>query len=273
MLNKVEVRNVQGELLTFVLDDVSDGYVVEDVGGLDPVKATLVSSSFASLDGTQYQSAKRENRNITFQIGLEPDYITETVSDLRQRIYQYFMPKESVDLRFFDSNGLEVDISGRIESCQNAMFTKEPAVDISIVCFNPDLYDRTPVEISGNTVSTTIETLVEYPGTVETGIVFVLNVNRTISEFTIYHRLPNDEIRILDFSAPLVSGDVLRISTVPGSKGATLTRSGTTSSILYGISPQSNWTAFMRGDNYIRVYAVGAAIPFEIEYITKYGGL
>lgn len=273
MLNKVEVRNSQGELLTFQLEDVSDGFVVEDIGGLDPVKATLVSTSFAQLNGTQYQSSKRENRNITFKIGLEPDYFTTSVADLRQRLYDYFMPQTSVDLRFFDSKPLEVDISGRVESCQNSIFTKEPAVDISIVCFNPDFYDRTPVEINGNTVSTTVETLVNYAGNVEAGIVFTLNVNRTISEFTIYHRLPNDEIRILDFSAPLISGDVLRISTVPGSKGATLIRSGTTSSILYGISPQSNWTEFMRGENYIRVYAVGAAIPFKIEYITNYGGL
>jgi hypothetical protein len=71
----------------------------------------------------------------------------------------------------------------------------------------------------------------------------------------------------------LVAGDVLSINTVTGSKGATLTRAGVESSVLYGISPQSSWLELMPGVNTIRVYATGAAIPLSIEYINRYGGL
>lgn len=273
MLTKVEVRTSQGNLLNLPLDDVSAGLVVENIEGLDPVKATIVSSSFARLDGTQYQSSRREARNVKFRLGLEPDYITDSVSDLRSRLYGFFMPKSEVSLRFIMSSGLSVDIPGRVESFETPLFTKEPAVDISIVCFDPDFVDPTLVTMSDFSTALETEILVPYSGTVETGVVFSLLVDRVVSEFTIYHRPPDDTFRTLDFSTPLSAGDVLTISTVSGAKGATLTRAATDSSVLYGISPQSNWIELMPGDNYIRVYAAGAAIPFTIDYTTKYGGL
>jgi hypothetical protein len=112
-----------------------------------------------------------------------------------------------------------------------------------------------------------------YDGEVETGFVFTLNVNRTLSEVTIYNTTPNEGIRSLDFSGSLVAGDVLVINTITGSKGATLTHLGASSSVLYGVSPQSSWLDLKPGSNQLRVYAVGAAIPFTIAYTTKYGGL
>jgi hypothetical protein len=273
MLTKVETRTAQGALLSLPLGDVSGGAFIEDIDGLDPVKATIVSSSFAGLDGVQYQSSRRESRNILLKLGLEPDYSVETVWDLRSRLYNFFMPKAQVYLRFFLASGLVVDISGRVESFEAKMFVQNPTADISIICFNPDFVDLDSVTFSGSTTSTTAESLITYDGSVDSGILFTLNVDRVLSEFAIYHKPPNDELRIMEFSAPLSAGDVLEISTVPGAKWATLTRAGSESSILYGVSPQSNWTELEHGDNYIRVYAEGAAIPYTIEYTNKYGGL
>jgi hypothetical protein len=269
----VEVRTAQGLLLSLPLDDVSDGFVLKDVGGLGPVNATIVTSSFAQMDGTQYHSASREDREITITLEFESDYVTNTVHDLRQRAYKFFMSKRWIGLRFYDSGGLEVDIQGVVKTCEPSIFTKEPGVDVTIICPNPDFYNRVPEVKTGNSTSSTTETLIDYIGSVETGITFVLNVNRTLSAFTIYHRAPDGTIRIMDFSAPLVNGDVLTIGTVIGNKGASLNRLGTISSILYGISPQSNWLQLDQGNNYIRVYATGAAIPYTITYTDKYGGL
>lgn len=272
-LTKVEVRTAQGTLLSLPLEDVSDGFVLTDVGGLGPVNATIVTSSFAQMDGTQYHSASREDREITISLEFESDYITNTVHDLRQRAYKFFMPKRWIGLRFYDSAGLEVDIQGVVKTCEPSIFTKEPGVDVTIICPNPDFYNRVPIVMAGNSTSGTTETLINYLGTVETGITFTLNVNRTLTAFTIYHRAPDGTLRIMDFAAPLANGDVLTIGTVVGSKGASLNRFGTVSSVLYGISPQSNWLQLDEGNNYIRVYAVGAAIPYTISYTDKYGGL
>jgi hypothetical protein len=273
MLTMVEVRTSQGALLSLPLDDISAGLLVGDIEGLDPVKATLVSSSFARLNGEQYHSSRRETRNVKFRLGLEPDYISATVQDLRMRLYTFFMPRSVVNLRFYMSDGLIVDIQGRVESFETPLFTKEPAVDISIICFDPDFVDPVPVTLSGASAITDQQTHIQYAGTVETGIKFVFRPNRALSEFTFYHTPPDGTIRSLDFSTPLLAGDVLTISTISGEKGAIRTRAGANSSVLYGISPQSNWIEFTPGDNQIRIYAEGAAIPFDIEYTTKYGGL
>lgn len=272
-LYKVDVINAAGTLLTLELADISDGLLLADIGGLDPVKATLVSSGFAKLDGEQFHAARREPRNITMKIELRPDFVTTTAAGLRSQLYNFFMPKSPVTLKFYMDDGLTVTISGYIETCESDMFTQKSIVDISIMCFNPDLVDIVTQSISGSTVSTTTETPLTYNGTVETGIVLTLSVNRTVTDFTIYHRTPDGTLRQLDFSYPMVSGDTVVISTVPGAKGATLTRSGTASSVLNGVTPQSTWILLSKGANTIRVFATGAAIPFTLAYMNKYGGL
>jgi hypothetical protein len=278
MLTKVEARTPQGDLLSLPLEDDSSGYLVLPIDGLGPVKATMVSSSFAQQDGEQYHSSRREARNIKLSLGLNPDPATETVRKLRRKLYNFFMTKTEVSLRFYDEEDgdiLEANITGRVESCDPVLFAEEPTVEISIMCFNPDFVELAPEVISGSTTSGTTPMSIDYVGTVETGIELTINLNRSLSGFTVYHVLPDDSIRSMDFAnVPLLSGDVLKISTVPGSKGATLTRAGVTSSVLYGISPQSAWIELMPGLNKIRVYhGVGADIPLVINYINRYGAL
>jgi hypothetical protein len=276
MLSRIEVRNPQGSLLSLLMEDTNAGYSIQDFGGIGPVKATIVSSSFAQLDGVQFHSTRREARNLTLRLGLEPVYGGYSVGQLRQNLYDFFMTEMPVNLRCVmdaDEAGLEVDIYGVVESCEPAIFDKTPVVDVSIMCANPDFFNRVPVTLSGSSTAGTTETLISYLGTVETGIKFALNVDRSLAEFAIYLKLPSTELQILEFNTPLVSGDVLNINTIKKEKSVTLTRLGVTSPILYGVTPQSSWVELRKGSNYIRVYATGAAVPYTLEYTTKYGAL
>lgn len=274
MLTLVEVRNIAGTLLSLQLADPSDGFVVQRITGLDPVKATLISSDFAQQDGAQFHSARREARNIVFTIQLRPtDPFSTTVKDLRNQLYSFFMPKSQVDLRFVDSGGLTVTILGRVESCETPIFAADSIVNVSVMCFDPDFLELTSDTVTGDTVSDTTETLIEYDGTVETGLVFVLNVDRTEDAFTIYHRAPSGVITSLDFAGSLLADDILTINTITGTKGAVLTRTAIDSSVLYGVSAQSTWIELQPGENYIRVYATGDPIPWELTYTNRYGGL
>lgn len=275
MLTMFDVQNPQGDLQVFRLDDDEDDYVVANIEGLDPVKATLVTSSFANQDGSQYHSSKRESRNIKITIELNPDYIQDSVSELRSRLYRYFMPKTEVKFRFYLDNGDYLWISGRVESFETPLFTNEPTVVISIFCFNPDFFDPRAVFVDGMTTSGVDEMALPYSGTVETGVNFTLNVNRALSSFSIYHRPPDGILRTMDFvfSTPLSAGDVLRFSSIPGAKGVTLTHGGSDAPALYTLSPQSPWLELQPGDNSIRVYTSGAAIPYIIDYTNKHGGM
>src|SRR5687768_8673183 len=97
MLNKVEARTDLGAMLSLPFDDISSGYLVQSIEGLDPVPANIVSTSFARLDGEQYQSSRREKRNPILRLGLEPDYTTQTVRELRNNLYRWFMPGKNVN--------------------------------------------------------------------------------------------------------------------------------------------------------------------------------
>jgi len=273
MLEKMEARNSRGDILEFILDDISDGLVLEDVDGLDPVDASISSSDSAQQDGANFQAARRIPRNLLIKIGLEPQASNQTVRGLRRQLYSFFMPKKSVSLRFYDLDGLVVDISGWIESFDAKLFVKEPHVNISVMCLKPDLLEITPVELSEETTDDTTEIPIVYTGTVDTGFTFTMNVDRTLTELTIYHRGPDDVIQSMEVAIPMVSGDVLSISTVKGNKYVTLNHLGTLSHVAYAVSPQSTWHQLSEGDNYIRVYAEGDPIPYDISYITRHGGL
>lgn len=279
MITRVEVRTPQGALLSLPLEDESNGFVVEDIGGLDPVKATLVSSSFANRDGAQYHSSRREPRNLTMRLGLDTDNSIGTVRDLRNMLYRFFMPKSEASLRFHVETGegvldyLDLDILGRVETCETPPFAQEPAVDISMMCFDPDFRDIVPVSIKDFSTAGLSELSHTYPGTVDTGVEFVLRADRDIPSFTVYHRPPDGTLRTMEFSSPLIAGDVLRINSVRGSKSVTRTRAGVDTSLLYALSPQSSWIEFQPGVNNYRVAISGAIVPFEINYTTRYGGL
>ena len=274
MIDKVEVRSPSGGLLTLSLTDVTSGFVIQDIQGLDPVKAVISSSSFAKIDGSRYQSSRRESRNLVLKIQLEPDYVTTSVRDLRNTLYNFFMPKTEVNLRFYvDDEDLVVNIAGRVEDFTSELFTKEPSVSISIICFEPDFVVNSSTTVSGSTVSTSTTFEINYNGTVDGGITFALSLNRSLSEFTIYHNPPDGTLRTLDFAESLVSGDVLTICTIPGSKAVTLRRSSVDTSLLQAMSPQSDWLQLQKGINTLRVYATGAAVPFTIVYAERHGGL
>lgn len=273
MLTSLSVSSPAGGLLTIPLEDPSDGLLIEEIEGLGPVKATLVSSSFARMDGEQYHSSRREARNIIVKINLEPDYVVDSVQDLRQRLYDYFMPKSRVDMTFWRDDEPNVFIQGYVESFESPLFTKEPRVDISIMCFDPDFVDPLGVHVLGNSVATSVEIPIDYSGTVDTGLNLKLLVNRTLAAFTVYLRQANGLLQQMDLSAALVAGDVVEINTVPGQKRVTLTRAGLTTSILYAVSPQSAWISLQPGVNNLRVYATGAGVPFDLLYYPRYGGL
>ena len=277
MLTMIEARSRQGNLLSLPLGDDSSGFRVAKVEGLDPVKANLVSTGFANSDGGIFQSSRRETRNIKFNIELDPYPDSgDTVRDLRKQLYRFFMPEAEVKLTFMLEEGLDVDIVGRIESCETDHFSQEPAVDISIICFDPDFYDPTPEVETGMSTADALPKLIEYDGSVETGAVFTIGpIVDDIPDFILYQTLPNDEVRTLEFdNVPLETGDVLTISTVPGSKGVTLLRAGVSSSALYGMSPQSNWITLEPGANELKLYSsVVVGSPWSIEFVNKYGGL
>lgn len=273
-IQMVEVISEQETTVQFLLNDPSRGYFVKEIEGLDPVKAEIVSSSFGTVDGTQYQSAKRGNRNIILHLGFAPDYSTMTVESLRTSLYQKIMPQSQVRLKFYLRNGKVVEILGRVESFDAALFSKDPAADISIINFDPDFYELAPTVYEGNTSSNlSNEFVIDYEGNIASGFIFKMDLPRAISGFEIYHRGANNVASSIEVAYPYLQNDSVELNTNSGQKGLWVIKSGQKISALPGFSLQSTWIQLRGGSNYMKVIVDGAAIPFTMSYYNKYGAL
>lgn len=280
MLTSVEVRNSSDGVLNLSLMDPSNGFVIRSIDGLDPVKATIVTSNFAQLDGAEYQSSRREARNLVFKLGLEPDYAEEplNVRQLRAQLYSYFMPKSVVSLAFADDEMGIVYISGRVESFESPLFTQDPEATISLICVDPDFQRGEFTEISG--VSGT-PVVFDYEGTSPVGILFTAaNLAVELEGFRLNLSNSTNQTGLLEFISPLSATNKIAISTVVGDKYARRTLAGTTpgtdgptSSVLWGVSPYSDWLALAPGMNTFEFWTGKAATPFTLRFRSKFGGL
>lgn len=277
MLNRIQATTDAGALLTLPLQDISEGYVVEEVEGLDPVKATLVSSNFAMMDGAQYQSSRREIRTISLRLGLVPDYEVGNVQMLRARLYQFFMPRSRVLLQFIMDDGTLYEIIGRVESFNTEHFSKDPAVSISIQCFDPDFNGEAVFDFSGQSVLPGgSDTPLLYNGTVETGFVIGFSVESPVSRLSVINRTPDNVVHKMDIVHDLIADDGLTVSTITGEKYVVLDRAVGglgQQSILYSLSPYSEWLKLYPGINNLRIESEGAVVPWFLVYTIKYGGL
>lgn len=277
MLTKIEVRNSAGDVLVLPFGEPINGVFIKSIEGIDPVKANIITSNYANQDGEQYQAARRSARNLKLNLGFAPDWVLTTPKEIRDMLYRWFMTKQQSELRFYEHTGLVVSIVGRCETNESPRMTSDPDAKIGIYCFLPDFIGMSNNNILGSSVSDTTESLVSYLGTEATGFLFTLNVNRSITSFSLsIHGVDNVQYQ-MDFilsSGNMVAGDVLRINTVQGSKFATLTRAGIETNVLHSISPASPWLKLRPGLNKIRLLISGiGAIPYSFNYTDKYGGL
>lgn len=273
MLTMVEVINDRGENLAIPIEDDASGYLVKDIEGLDPVKATITSSKFALLPGEQFQASRRGTRNILLKLGYQPDYALTSVSELRKKLYNFLMPETEVTLAFYIDGIRYATIKGRVETFETALFSRDPEVASSILCFDPDFLDVKVTVVNGATTEGLDEYETRYKSVMPTGGIFSMTLNRSLESFVLYNRTATGEVQTMTVTHPFLAGDVVEIDSMPGGKRVTRIRAGVSTSILYAIPPNAGWIMLRPGSNNLRVSAGGASIPFTFTYRTRYGGL
>jgi hypothetical protein len=271
MLTMVKAMNSKLGVLELPLLDSSGGYSVKDIQGLDPVKATLVSTQLAQQDGGQLHNARREPRNITMKLGIESDYITNTVAGLRMALYDFFMPKLPITLGFYFDDILVGSTDVVVESAEANMFSADPEIAISAIAYDPDFYAPDPVIVSGTTTNTLTTTAINYSGNSDAGIIFTLTFPGTASALKLYNTRPDNVTQIIDLVGSFIASDQLIINTIPGQKAITIIRSGLQLSALSYMKP-SQWISLMAGQNDFRAYYTGSGISYTVQYTPKYGG-
>lgn len=275
MLNSVEIITKSGSSLVVPLGESTNGYQVRNIDGLGPVPVSFASSGLAQLDGEQFQGAQAEPRNILMWLGLEPNFVTTTVASLRQNLYRYMMPRQEVQLRFSTDEFPLLEIDARVETMDPDIFSSDPALVISFRSFeqvhfqalNATVLDQNVV-IDGATEN------IFYDGTIPTGFVYETTTVAEMENFFISQDLPNQLGRVLSIKGSFPAGATLRVSTVPGNKGAWVKLAGETEfvSILGRVAPNSVWIRLEPGSNGLRVYGTSAS-DGEISFYETHGGI
>ncbi len=141
MIKSVIITNYLGESIEFELRaPEKTGLYVKSIEGLGPGRANINTTDIATDDGSIFNSARSEQRNIVMTLGfMQVPGITDTIEDARQKTYKYFPKKKPLQFVILTDNR-ELEIYGYTESNEPDIFSKEETTQISIICPDPLFY-------------------------------------------------------------------------------------------------------------------------------------
>jgi len=281
VLTKLEVFGLRSLVPTLPLledgDAGSDPIQVIGIDGLGPVKAAITTAPFGAFDGEAYVGASVGKRNIVLTIGLHPDWAIQTIEELRQLLYNYFMPKLLVQLRFSSTGFPTVKIEGYVESVEPNIFVKSPTMVVSIICPSPDFVAMDPTVWTGITSDGTDWDTIDYIGSVPTGI--NLKISQTVGspgEDSIQVSLTGQYApQIFATRGNIVPDIRWEMNSVPGQKyiRSVSLLSGAVQNFLNDLAPDASWPTLYPGENKLSVITPLTGQNWELSYYSRFGGL
>ena len=301
MIKSITVTNHLNESLKLELGfPEKSGFLIQEISGLGPVKADINVTDLSSIDGSIYNSARLQPRNIVFKmVFLE----NPTIEDTRQKSYKYFPIKKRVRL-LIETTNRTAEIFGYVESNEPIIFSRQETTQISIVCPNPYFYSEgkqitsfTGFErvfsfpfsneslsdkllIMGNILKNQMQTVL-YEGDSEIGFNIEIHAVGTAKNVMIYNvntlenmKIDTDKLIALT-GQPIIMGDSIFISTIKGDKSIQLLREGVYYNIINCLDRDATWMFLRKGDNVFAFDAEegGANLYFRIINQVIYQGI
>ena len=279
MIKSITVTNYLGDSIKLKLGEPEkSGFLVKSIEGLGPVKANINTTNISTNDGTLYNSARLDQRNIVMEVIFMETVYGESIEDVRQKSYKYFPIKKNVELLVETDNRLLKTV-GYVETNEPNIFSKQEGTQISIICPDPYFYSA-----DGNQVTDfySIEPMFEFPfsnesldeplivfseihvktsgvvvyeGDSEIGMTIEMHAVGPASNITIYN-LDTRETMVIDTAKiesitgkGIVARDDIIINTSRGNKGIKLMREGVTYNILNALDKNTKWFSLTKGDN------------------------
>lgn len=235
-----------GRLIDLLLAETGpeDPFQLKAVDGLGPPPVDVYIQQ-SLQEGGVYKGRRPQNREITFRIGLNPNYANnESTVDLRKQLYSMLSPNigDYVWIYLMDTPTTEHShIYGYVKQFDISQFTIEPEVAITIACVDP--YFSGPVKITDlPTGKATFP--VTNAGDAPTGFLWeiIFTVNATGLVLELDQPWTAEEAK-LDTSYAFKIGDKLQYSTVPGARYLHVIRAtdGVDVNIVSTMSADSSW--------------------------------
>ena len=278
MIKKITITNYLNESIEIDLRcPEKSGLLIYNITGLGPVKADINSTELSTYDGSIFNSARANSRNIVISmIFLEKNTIEET----RHLTYKYFPLKKNLKI-VIETDTRICETTGYVESNEPSIFSSMEGTQISIVCPDSFFYS------SGNsginiTYFYAVEPLFEFPfsneslsdyliefaaihresvksiyytGDSEIGFSIEIHAIGTAKNVTVINtktresmKIDTDKLQKLTGNG-IIDGDTIYISTMKGEKTITLLREGIYTNILNCLDKNADWFQLSKGDN------------------------
>ena len=203
--------------------DASGPFVLKGADGLGPPDVT-VRMGKTVLEKAIYQGKSPTLRQITAVIGLQPDWdIGQTAEELRTVLYGLLTPRygQMVRVEVVNDGVVQAFAQGQVSKMEPAMFTKDPAVQITIDCdygylLSPALLVQEPAQSTvGGIRAFEVENDGTAPSGFKAGFILRANVGTTL---TLTDENPlGQKFQVEGIN--WVSGDKFLIDTRPGTRG------------------------------------------------------
>lgn len=249
---------------------------IYNIDGLDPIKASVNTSSFGAIDGSFFTGSNVASRNIVLTIHPNPDWDTWTYESIRKLLYMYFMPKSSVRLVFESDDIVPVQIDGIVESISPDLFSKDPEFQVSIICPDPYFISVDPVIMRGGSVRAGGATLdIDYKGNVETGVYVKLEYGAAPLPTSIGIQLGDPAYTFFRLVGGITPTKYFEMSSLPMNKIVrnVETTSGVITNLLSKVEEGSSWPTIVPGHNHFSVYTDAGSQSWELRYHERFGGL
>ena len=126
---KLTLQNEDELQLEF--NGLSGDYLITNITGLSPAKATINTNQAALLDGAIFNSSKVQMRTINIAFTIE-----NRVEYNRLFVYAVLRPKKPITV-YYQSDLLDVKIAGYVESVDVSHFANKQIATVAIQCPSP----------------------------------------------------------------------------------------------------------------------------------------
>lgn len=238
-------------------------YTITDIDGIDPPDALINTTHNAGADGSEYNSAYVNNRQITITL-----VVNAPAEVNRINLYKYFKSKFPVRL-YYTNASREVFIDGYVQNISVGYFDKKQTIQIVIFCPKPYFngvsdsvqefasvialfeFPFSNESITENKITFSelligLEKSIINNGDVTTGVIITIQATGQVVNPKIYN-VETRESLILNVT--LKDGDLITINTRQSEKAITLLRDGVTSNLIGSLEQGSTWFTLQPGDN------------------------
>ena len=260
-------------------------YIVTSIDGLNPPDAVINTVRRAGHDGSVFNSATVNNRQIIIDIA-----VNGPACGNRNELFRFFRTARRTRL-IYHNDYHDVYIDGWCKNAPVEYFGQKQIFQATLICPDPFWHGMTEVEGTTNGIESlfefpfSIEDSISFgeidstgaayiwnPGTVESGLIIEINASGSATNPSIYHVNTDSFFKV---TTSMINGDRLVINTRIDEKSVTLYTEGSPMNLIGVRASGSTWLTADPGMNQfiLRADSGVANLEANIRFVTNIEGV